>query len=202
MMLQIGLSDPSLQRELGSVHNPTLDAFNKKIKGFEQARRTVSVNAYGNAVSRSSNNSGRKNTNQSGRSASKNTANRSKGECDRRLALRGKCFRCARPDHMIPQYTYPETVKCNLCGAMGHVTPACSRRQSAQMAQHHRIPQQSSPSSIPNSQQLAIAYDRDSHILHDGSASVWPLPSSVTSSNTRAGVFYTPSNLPTPEMLL
>ena len=52
MMLQIGLSDPSLQRELGSVRNPTLDMFNKKIEGFEQARRTVSGNALGNAVTR------------------------------------------------------------------------------------------------------------------------------------------------------
>ena len=185
------------------MRNPTLDAFKKKIQGFEQARRTVSVNAYGNAVSRSNNNSGRKNANQSGRSAIKNPANRSKGEHDRRLALRGKCFRCARPDHMIPQCTYPETVKCNLCGAVGHVTPACSRRLSAQMAQHHQIPQQSSPSSIPNSQQLAIAYDGDSHLSHNGSASAWPLPSSassVTSSNTRTGTFYTPSNLPTPGM--
>ena len=37
MMLQIGFSDPSLQRELGAVRNPTLAAFNEKIKGFEQA---------------------------------------------------------------------------------------------------------------------------------------------------------------------
>ena len=204
MMLQIDLSDPSLQRELGSVHNPTLDAFNKKIKGFEQARRTVSGNAYGNAVTRHNMNSGRKASNQPGRSTSKNQPNRNKGERDRRLTLRGKCFRCAYPDHMIPQCTYPKTVKCNLCGALGHVTPACSRRQSAQMVQHNQIPQQTS-SSVQNSQQLAIAYDGDSHLTHDGSESAWPLPSSASSgssSNTCAGAFYTPSNLPTPEMPL
>ena len=39
MMLQIGLSDTSLQSELGAVCNPTLATF--KIEGFEQARRTV-----------------------------------------------------------------------------------------------------------------------------------------------------------------
>ena len=38
MMLQIGLSDTSLQRELGAVCNPTLATFNEKIEGFEQAR--------------------------------------------------------------------------------------------------------------------------------------------------------------------
>ena len=137
MKLQISLSDSSLQRELGSVRNPTLDTFNEKIEGFEQARRTVSGNAFGNAITCSNAKSGRKNTYQSGRPASKNTANRSKGERDRHLALRGKCFRYARPDHMIPQCTYPETVKCNLCGTMGHVTPACSRRQSAPVSYTH-----------------------------------------------------------------
>ena len=40
MMLQIGLSDSNLQRELGSIRNPTLDAL--KIEGFEQAKCTMS----------------------------------------------------------------------------------------------------------------------------------------------------------------
>ena len=74
MMLQIGLSDPSLQRELGSVRNPTLDVFNKKIEGFEQARRIVSINAFGNAISHSNANSGRRNLGQTGRSTNKNPA--------------------------------------------------------------------------------------------------------------------------------
>ena len=30
MMLQVGISDPALQRELGGVRNPTLAAFNEK----------------------------------------------------------------------------------------------------------------------------------------------------------------------------
>ena len=41
MMLQIGLSDQNLQRELGAIRNPTLDTFSEKIEGFEQAKRTV-----------------------------------------------------------------------------------------------------------------------------------------------------------------
>ena len=82
MMLQIGLSDSSLRRELGAVRNPTLDAFSEKIQGFEQAIRTESVNTYGNAVSRSNTNSGRKNSNQSGHSANKNSANQGIGERD------------------------------------------------------------------------------------------------------------------------
>ena len=35
------------------------------------------------------------------------------GERDRRIALRGKCFRCAKADPMITQCSYPESVKCN-----------------------------------------------------------------------------------------
>ena len=63
MMLQIGLSDSNLQRELGSIRNPTLDAFSEKIEGFEQAKRTMASSAHGMAVSRSNTNFGRRNNN-------------------------------------------------------------------------------------------------------------------------------------------
>ena len=33
MMLQIGISDPALQWEFGTVRNPTLAAFNEKTEG-------------------------------------------------------------------------------------------------------------------------------------------------------------------------
>ena len=208
MMLQFGLSDSSLQRELGAVRNPTLAAFSEKIEGFEQARRTVSSSAYGNVVScgNPSSTSTRRNSGQGGRSANRTAPPRGRGERDRCLALGGKCFRCPKSDHMIPTCSYPESVKCNLCGAVGHVTPACGRRQVAQMAQQHHIssPSPSSPSA-PSSQQLAIVYDGGSTFNADGAPSAWLLPSSsssMISSATRAGAFYTPSNQPTPEMPL
>ena len=50
-MLQIGISDPALKRELGSIRNPTLPAFNEKLEGYEQARRTTNSTAFGNAAS-------------------------------------------------------------------------------------------------------------------------------------------------------
>ena len=46
MMLQIGISDPGLQRELGSIREPTLQAFNEKIKVYEQARKATSNTAF------------------------------------------------------------------------------------------------------------------------------------------------------------
>ena len=131
MMLQIGLSDSSLQRELSTVRNPTLALFSEKIEGFEQARRTLSSSAYGNAVSRSGNSAARRNPGQPGRANTKNTPARGRGERDQRLALRGKCFRCAKSDHMLPACSYLDSVKCNLCGATGHVSHACGRRQNA-----------------------------------------------------------------------
>ena len=50
MMLQIGTSDPSLRREIGSIKNPTLLNFNDKIVGYEQARKTESSTAFGLAT--------------------------------------------------------------------------------------------------------------------------------------------------------
>ena len=209
MMLQIGLTDSGLQRELGGIRNPTLDAFTEKIEGFEQAKLTMATNAHGLAASRGNANGGRRPNVTSGKNASKPQSNRNRVERDRRLALRGKCFHCPRADHMIPQCTYPETVKCNLCGATGHVTPACGRRQTAQAVQHQQMPSSNSHASIPSSNssphQLAIAYDGDSHISQDTSSPNWPLPSSASSSvssHNRAGAFYSPVNMPTPEMPL
>ena len=49
--MQIGISDPGLQRELGSIRVPTLQAFNEKIEGYEQAHKTGTA-AFGNAASR------------------------------------------------------------------------------------------------------------------------------------------------------
>ena len=50
MMLQIGVSDPALRRELGSIKNPTLLNFNDKIEGYEQACKTEQSTAFGLAT--------------------------------------------------------------------------------------------------------------------------------------------------------
>ena len=117
MMLQIGASDPALRRELGSIKNPTLIAFNDKIKGFEQARKMESSSAYGLAAkgtpSRCDQNpSNLKNTQCAGQT-------RGGSERSRRTALRGRCFRCAREDHMLPQCSYLATVSA--ISVMGQV---------------------------------------------------------------------------------
>ena len=53
MMIQIGVSDPALQFKLGSVKNPTL---NKKLEGYEQARKTTLATAFGYAALRGNGN--------------------------------------------------------------------------------------------------------------------------------------------------
>ena len=159
--------------------------------------------AFGNAATKPP--PGRRQPPQGGRT-NRGGTNRNKSERERRLSLRGKCFRCAKGDHMVPACTYPESVKCNLCGGTGHITPACSRRQAVNST--HQIPQASShpPTSAPsNSQnQLAISYDGSN--FGDSSSQVWPTSSSASvvshPSHPRAGAYYTPSNLPTPEMPL
>ena len=135
MMLQIGASDTALQRELGAIKNPTLPAINMKIEGFEQARKTMASTAHRNAASKPSQ---RRTPAPNQPKNNRSSNNRGKGERDRRLALRGRCFRCAQEDHMLPQCSYPSDVKCNLCP----ITPACSRRQNARVAQQHRRTQE------------------------------------------------------------
>ena len=81
MMLQIGLSDNNLQRELGSIRNPTLDAFSDKMEGFEHAKRTMTGSAYGMAVSRGNTTVGRRNNNAANKAQDKSQPNRNRGEC-------------------------------------------------------------------------------------------------------------------------
>ena len=191
MMLQIGATDPVLRRELGAIKTPTLANFNDKIEGFEQARKTELSSAYGLAAK------GTK-----GRNNPKPNQNRGGSERSRRAALRGRCFRCAREDHLLPQCSYPSTVKCNTCNGQGHISPACGKRQAANASQTAQSP--SSASLSPQMQQLAIGYDGAANFSvpfspTDGAASAnW----GTQSTSSRAGTFYTPSNRPTPEMPL
>ena len=92
MMLQIGISDPALQRELGTVRNPTFEAFNEKIEGYEQARRTTARSAFGNAASRASSFSTRRNPNQGNRPADRPNVPRSRGKRDQRIAFERQMF--------------------------------------------------------------------------------------------------------------
>ena len=91
-MLQIGLTNTDLQRELGGIRYPTLDAFSEKIEGYEQAKRTMATNAHGLAVSHGNASAGRRSTSASNKNPNKPQSNRSRIERDRRLALRGKFF--------------------------------------------------------------------------------------------------------------
>ena len=128
-MLQIGASDPALRRELGSIKNPTLIAFNDKIDGFKQARKTESSTAYGLAAKGAPSRRGQNPS--TSKNAQQPVQNRGGSERSRRTALRGRCFRCAREDHMLPQCSYPATVKCNTCNGTGHILLACGKRQVA-----------------------------------------------------------------------
>ena len=91
MMLQIGASDTALQRELGAIKNPTQQAFNMKIEGFEQARKTTASIAFENAAYKPSSQRQLPPSNQP-KNNNRPSNNRGKGERDRRLALRGRCF--------------------------------------------------------------------------------------------------------------
>ena len=124
---------------------------------------------------------------------------RGRGERDQRLVLHGKYFRCAKHDHLLPQCSYPDTVKCNTCSATGHISPACGRHQNVRLSQQSSIYLPSLAPTPP--QQLAIAYDgqSNSQFPADGAFSAW---AGSFSSSSCAGAFYTASNRPTPEIPL
>ena len=106
MMLQIGIFDQGLQQELGSIREPT-QAFNEKIEGYEQARKTTCNTAFGNAAMRGA--APPRPSNQGNHPTCPNIPC-GRGERSRRVTLRGNFFHCAKSDHIIPQCFYPKTV--------------------------------------------------------------------------------------------
>ena len=142
---------------------------------------------------------------QQNRNTPKATQNKvGSSERSRRAALRGRCFRCSKEDHLLPQCSYPSSVKCNTCNSQGHISPACGKRQAANLSQA-APPTSSSPASFNSQmQQLSLGFDGAAH-----SPSSFTSPDGAASANwgsqsvsSRAGTFYTPSNRPTPEMPL
>ena len=93
MMLQIGLSDQGLQRELSSIREPTLQSSMEKIEGYEQGLKSTGSSVFANAATKGP--TPRRSAPQNSRNTSSNP-NRGKGERSRRIALHGKCFRCAK----------------------------------------------------------------------------------------------------------
>ena len=104
----------------------------------------------------------RRQGNQQTRNTPKATQNKVGGsERSRRAALRGRCFRCSKEDHLLTQCSYPASVKCNTCNNQGHISPACGKRQAANLSQ--AAPPTSSSSSptsfLPQMQQLSLGFD-------------------------------------------
>ena len=52
MMLQIGLSDQGLQREFGSIREPTLQSFTEKIEGYDQGLKSTGTSVFANAATK------------------------------------------------------------------------------------------------------------------------------------------------------
>ena len=150
----------------------SIPAMNDKLECHEQARKTITQSAFGLAATK-----GDQPRRPSSSGPSKNSQRSApecgRGEQDRRLTLRGKCFCCARNDHMLPQYSYPTSVKCNICANVGHIyfSFVCGKRQNVSMAQQTTL--------LPApQQQLAIGYDGGSNssatrFPADGATSAW-----------------------------
>ena len=190
MVLQIGVSDSSLQKELGAIKNQPCRRSTKswrvlnrhvKLQPLLLLEAMLLVEVDGSQICQGMPNPGR-------------------GRGERCLALRGKCFRCARDDHLLPQCSYSERVKCNSCAAIGHISAACDRSQNVRSKLQSLSAFFPSTSSAQQPQQLAIAYDGGpaSQFSADGASSAW----ANVSSSSRAGGFYAPLNRPTPEMPL
>ena len=65
----------------------------------------------------------------------------SEEEKSRRRGIKGRCFRCGQPDHMMPACKKSPSISCNICKVQGHMAAVCSKR-NARVIQGHQQQQQ------------------------------------------------------------
>ena len=175
LMYQLGVKDKVLRRELCKVQRPNLAEFDAILEAHalmeasEKLRaKTVQANRASGPAKKSSSSS----------SSSSPRIKITEEEKKRRKAIRGKCYRCASGDHMIPGCKVPATATCKLCNMQGHISPACLKSSSSARA--------SAADSPADSGQLQLQYS----------------PSSPPASSFYMPQQYQHYNQPTPELPL
>ena len=175
LMYPLGVKDEVLRRELCKVQQPNLADFDAILEVhplMEASEKLRNKTAQANRATGPAKKSP---------SSSSSTSPRIKiteEEKKRRKAIRGKCYRCASADHMIPGCKVPATVTCKLCNIQGHISPACLKSTSSARA--------SAADSSPDSGQLQLQYS----------------PSSTTASSFYVPQPYQEYNQPTPQLPL
>ena len=126
------------KRQLLEVQNPTLQKFDRVVSSFDQAKKQLSEIKPPAQASQAFSQRGKpkQKTTQSRiseqrtrREASRQRSSYqpSREEQLRREKLYGKCFRCGKSDHVLPDCTRPAHLSCGTCGKKGHAKLACSR---------------------------------------------------------------------------
>ena len=144
LMYQLGVKDEILRRELCKVQRPNLAEFDAILEAHALMEASEKLRAKTVQANRASGPA--KKFSSSGSPRIKITEEEKK----RRKAIRGKCYRCASGDHMIPGCKVPATATCKLCNMQGHISPACLKSPSSARA--------SAADSSADSGQLQLQY--------------------------------------------
>ena len=174
-MYKLGVKDEVLCRELCKVQQPNLANFDAILEA--QALMEASEKLR-NKMAQANRAMGPAKKSSSSSSSSSPRIKITEEEKKRRKAIRGKCYRCASANHMIPGCKVPATVTCKLCNIQGHISPACLKSTSSA--------RRSAADSPPDSGQLQLQYS----------------PSSTPASSFYVPQPYQQYNQPTPELPL
>ena len=114
LTLLSGLRDARLREKLSELEQPTLPAFGVLIDAYLHSEATSDASARTEGRNHQQQNKNK----QGGQKVSD-------AEKKRRNAMKGKCFRCCSGDHMANNCKVAKDVKCQSCGARGHIQSAC-----------------------------------------------------------------------------
>ena len=140
----MGVKDNALREKLLEIQNPNIEKFDRAMDAYDQAKKQLAdmkrpASASSSSSSRGKN-TGKTDTRRQSRGAAggsgSNTGSNSNNtssyreETKRREMLQGRCFRCGRADHMLPDCTQAAHRTCGICGKRGHSKGACSKNSA------------------------------------------------------------------------
>ena len=117
MTLLSGIRDAHLREKLSELEQPIFQAVGVLIDAYLHSKGTSRPSAAANC-SEGRSQQQNKNKNAGGQKITDT-------EKKRRVAIKGKCFRCCSGEHMANNCSVAKDVKCRSCGAQGHIQSAC-----------------------------------------------------------------------------
>ena len=138
-----GVKDNALREKLLEIQDPSIEKFDRTVDAFDQAKTQMADMKKPASASLSSRpkSTVKRDAKKPPRTAAgggrANYPSLSKEEVKRREMMLGRCYRCGKSDHTLPDCPQPPHWTCSNCGRKGHSKFACLKSSANAAAANH-----------------------------------------------------------------